>query len=406
MILLSHPTGNEFVRQALRAFDKAGLLAEFWTAINWNERGPLNAILPGSIRETLARRSFAPSIKSRTRTVPFREIGRLIATQLGFSPTHEHGILSIDAVMSELDRKVSRRLRDARNCSVVYAYEDGALETFRAARELGIRRAYDLPIGYWRVAQKIFAEEAELEPEWASTLTGTRDSAEKLARKDEELQLADRVIVASSFTKATLAEAPMRSKIDIVPYGAPKPLSNEIGTPSGKLKVLFAGTLGQRKGLSYLLKAVEQLGPAVELTLLGQKTVNDCAALNAAVRKYRWLQSLPHAGMLREMQQHDVLVFPSLFEGFGLVVLEAMAQGTPVIATAHTCAPDVITDGEDGFVVPIRSAEAVAEKLDLLSRDRDRLIEMKRAARAKAARHSWEEYRRRLVVVAQELMAQ
>ena len=406
MILVSHPTGNEFVRQTLRAFDETGLLAEFWTAINWNEDAPLNAILPAAIRETLARRSFAPSIRSRTRTLPFREVGRLIATQLGFSPKHEGGMLSIDSVMNELDRKVGRRLHDIKVCRTVYAYEDGALETFRAARERGISRIYDLPIGYWRVAQKIFAEEADREPEWASTLTGKRDSAEKLAHKDEELQLADRVIVASTFTKATLSEAPVHSKIDIVPYGAPPPLSSEIASSSGRLKVLFAGALGQRKGLSYLLKAVEQLGDAVDLTLLGQKTVNDCPALNAAVAKYRWVQSLPHARMLREMQEHDVLVFPSLFEGFGLVVLEAMAQGTPVIATAHTCGPDVITDGVDGFLVPIRSAAAITEKLDLLNRDRDRLIEMKRAARAKAALHSWEEYRRRLVAVAQELMAQ
>ena len=51
MILVSHPTGNEFVRQTLRAFDEAGLLAEFWTAINWNEDAPLNSILPAAIRD-------------------------------------------------------------------------------------------------------------------------------------------------------------------------------------------------------------------------------------------------------------------------------------------------------------------------------------------------------------------
>src|SRR5947209_12317007 len=172
MILVSHPTGSQFVRETLAAFNQANLLAEFWTTINWNERGPINALLPPQIRDLLARRSFPSSIRSRTRTVPAREIGRLLATQFGFSPKHERGMLSIDAVMSELDRKVSTRLRAVRNCNVVYAYEDAALETFRAAREIGIRRAYDLPIGYWRVAQKIFAQAAAREPEWAGTLNG------------------------------------------------------------------------------------------------------------------------------------------------------------------------------------------------------------------------------------------
>ena len=97
------------------------------------------------------------------------------------------------------------------------------------------------------------------------------------------------------------------------------------------------------------------------------------------------------------MSRQDVLVFPSLFEGFGLVMLEAMSRGLPVIATAHTAAPDVLTDGEDGFIVPIRSADAIVERLEQLIRDRPRLAAMKRAAREKAATLSWESYRRGIV---------
>ena len=99
-----------------------------------------------------------------------------------------------------------------------------------------------------------------------------------------------------------------------------------------------------------------------------------------------------------------MLVLPSLFEGFGLVILEAMAQGTPVIATDHTAGPDVIEDGKDGFMVPIRSAEAISEKLDLLASDREKLMSMKLAARQKAQSRRWENYRDGLVKVAREVM--
>jgi starch synthase len=304
-----------------------------------------------------------------------------------------------------LDRKVAQRLPKIDNVHAVYAYEDGALQTFRAARDLNLQRIYDLPIGYWRVGQRIFTEEAEREPEWASTLTGTLDSADKLARKADELRLATRVVVASTFTKQTLADSPCTTKIDIVPYGAPSAVSSEIAKSTGRLKVLFAGSLGQRKGLSYLLKGIEMLGGDVELTLLGRKAASGCAPLEAAVRKYRWLPTLSHTAVLREMQNHDVLVLPSLFEGFGLVILEAMAQGTPVITTDHTAGPDIIENGADGFIVPIRSGEAVAEKLELLARDRDRLMLMKAAAKNKAQSRGWESYRKRLVEVAREVMA-
>src|SRR5207245_11790837 len=114
--------------------------------------------------------------------------------------------------------------------------------------------------------------------------TGTLDSVEKLGRKDDELRLATRVIVASTFTKQTLGDGPSTAKIDIVAYGAPSPISDEIRRSAGRLKVLFAGSLGQRKGLSYLLDAVEKLKGADELTLLGRKAAVGRAPLEAAVR--------------------------------------------------------------------------------------------------------------------------
>ncbi len=395
MILLSHPTGNENVRQAALALHEANLLGEFWTCLSWDPDVPVNRFLPQRLREQLARRSFPPAMRSLVRTAPSREIGRLL-----------FGWFDIDAVMQDLDRKVAARLRHLENYEGIYAYEDGALESFRAAKQLGVRRLYDLPIGYWRVAQQIYAEEREREPEWAATLTGIRDSDEKLARKEEELRLADHVVVASSFTKQTLSSGNFVGDVSVIPYGAPAVARNEIVARRGSLRVLFVGSLGQRKGLSYLLRAVESLGAQVELTLLGRKPVANCAPLEAAVGKHRWMPSLPHHEVLREMGRHDLLVLPSLFEGFGLVILEAMAQGLTVITTAHTAGPDLITDGMDGFIVPIRSAEAIVQKLQTLATDPERLREMKLAARRKAERQRWADYRHRLVDMAREVVLQ
>jgi starch synthase len=409
MILLSHPTGNENVRQAALAFREANLLKEFWTCVSWNPDAAANRFLPRPLREQLARRSFPSSIGPLTHTAPNREIGRLLFGALGLSifSNHETGPLSIDAVIRDLDRKVAHRLRHLENCDLVYAYEDGALETFRVAKGRGVHRVYDLPIGYWRIAQRIYAEECEREPEWAETLTGIRDSDEKLARKEEELSLADRVVVASSFTKQTLGAArSFVADVNVIPYGAPAAIRGAIDTHPESLRILFSGSLGQRKGLSYLLKAIASLGPNFELTLLGRKAAPDCRPLEDAIRKHRWIPSLPHPEVLREMQRHDVLALPSLFEGFGLVILEAMAQGLVVITTAHTAGPDLMTDGVDGFVVPIRSARAIAEKLEILATDRERLHEMKLAARRKAERQRWEDYRRRLAEMAREVVLQ
>jgi glycosyltransferase involved in cell wall biosynthesis len=406
MILLSHPTGNENVRQAALAFREAELLAEFWTCLSWNAEAPANRLLPERLRRQLCRRSFHPALRPLIRTAPAREMGRLLAEALGISAFSEHetGLLSIDAVFGALDRKVAGRLRELADCRAVYGYEDGALVTFRVAQERNIQRLYDLPIGYWRVAQQIYAEEREREPEWAVTLSGARDSAEKLARKEEELKLATHVVVASSFTRETLRAAEFSAGVTVIPYGAPSVAAGETASRSGNLRVLYVGSLGQRKGLSYLLRAIHLLGSNVELTLVGRKAAGGCRPLEEAVRRHHWIPTLPHGEVLAQMQKHDVLVLPSLFEGFGLVILEAMAQGLPVITTAHTAGPDLLSEGVDGFIVPIRSAEAIAEKLDRLAGNSKLLREMKLAARKKAGQRRWQHYRDSLVQMARDVI--
>jgi len=223
------------------------------------------------------------------------------------------------------------------------------------------------------------------------------DSQRKLERKDAELACADTVFVGSNFIRRTLEASPTPIRdICVVPYGAP-PVPEEMPEreSGGKLKVLFAGALGQRKGLAYLLAAMRQVEGFADLTLLGRKTSETCEPLNEAIRKHRWIPSLTHQEVLAEMARHDVLVFPSLFEGFALVITEALSRGLPVITTESSGA-DFIRDGVDGFMIPIRSSAAIAEKLELLAGNRDLLAEMRRGARESAKRWTWDCYRRAL----------
>jgi starch synthase len=407
MIVLSHPTGNENVRQAALALAEANLLREFWTTLNWNPDSIFDKTAPAKLRRTFRRRAYPEVVRRRIRSLPLREAARLLlgSAKVPLFSQHETGWLSIDAISRALDRKVALEIGQTTKFTTVYGYEDCAFETFTAAQERGFTRIYDLPIGYWRTGQRIFAEEREREPEWAATLIGAADSEEKLARKDEELRLADRVVVASRFTESTLAEARHAREVSVIPYGAPPSDDSELLNSPEKLRILFAGSLSQRKGLSYALRAVKLLGREhCELTLLGRKAVVGCRVLDDAVREHRWIPSLSHREVLGEMRVHDVLLFPSLFEGFGLVITEAMSQGTPVITTPNTGGPDVIDNGVDGFIVPIRSAEAIAEKLEVLAREPYRAYEMKLAARAKARMRAWENYRRQLVALAREVM--
>ncbi|HEY3662126.1 MAG TPA: glycosyltransferase family 4 protein [Chthoniobacterales bacterium] len=409
MILLSHPTANQNVRQTALAFTETHLLREFWTAVNWNRGGLLDRLARFSprLRNELRRRSFLPELTPFVRTDPAREWFRLAAMQFGWTglTKNERGPISIDSVYRSLDRRVAERITAGLTIKAVYAYDDGALASFHAAKERGIKCIFEHPVISWRVVRELQREEAALRPEWAPTLGALRDSDEKLARKDEELALADLVVTASSFARESVMRAPrLTAPVIVIPYGT-QPASGPGPRKAlgGKLRVLFVGALSQAKGLGYVLEAVGRLESEVEFTLIGRRV---CALIPAPalLEKYRWTPSLPHDELLREMSRHDVLVFPSLHEGFGLVITEAMSQGLVVITTPHTAAPDLITNGADGFIIPIRAAAAIEEKLALLAREPDRLRAMQDAAREKARTCTWENYRQRLIRLAREVV--
>ena len=410
MLILSHPIGNANVRQAVRALNDIGLLSEFWTSLSWRSEHPLARILPRSVSRQLSRRTFTHVHQDQVHCYPWLEAGRLLASRfrLASLTRHEVGWFSVDAVYRGLDATVASRLQRAKNITAIYAYEDGALASFRVARKLGLRTIYELPIGYWRSYQELMEEEAELQPEWAVTLPGIRDSVDKRERKDEELALSSHIVVASEFVRHTLLKAgPLNARVSVAPYGAPATCAAKIwpSTSDDTLRVIFVGMLSQRKGMSYLLKAADLLGSKIKLTLVG-KRVGECRALDAALRTHRWIPSLNHSDLLQEIGRHDVMVFPSLFEGLGLVLLEALSQGVPVITTAHSGASDFLSNGEDGFLVPIRDAGAIAEKLELLASDRDRLEAMSDAAIRKAAQRSWKQYRGRFASIVWQALAE
>lgn len=398
-MILSHPTGNQNVRNAALAIARAGMLDEFWTCIQWREGGVIDRVVPANLRSELRRRSFPLELSPFIRTWPVREWGRQVAGRLGASrfANGESAPFSVDAVYDSLDRRVARRLITGKRVDAVYAYDGGALKSFRAAKQEGIITIYEHPITHWRKVRRLQEEEADLHPEWRPTLRALLDSAEKFDRKDEEIALADLIIAPSAFARDSLSAAPINNApIHIIPYGAP-PLAaeRESRASKDKLKVLFVGGLSQAKGLGYLLEAAQNLESAIELTLIGQR-LSPSIPSPEALSRWRWFPSLAHSGVIEQMAVHDVLVLPSLHEGFPLVLLEAMSQSLPVIASHNTGAGDLIVDGREGFLIPIRSADAIQEKLEILIRDRMKLREMAKAARQTAGRCSWEAYGCRL----------
>lgn len=412
MILLAHPFGNQNVRAVLDAFEQAGLLAKFVTALGWSEASPFLAPFPKKLQRQMARRSYhlAPS---RIKTLPQREIARLLGQRLGqeWLIQRERGWANIDRVWGELDSFAADFLRKSYQkemIRIVYAYEDCALRSFETACEIGVRRVYDLPIAYWETVQRLLQEEAERYPDWAPTMEGVRDSKEKLARKKRELDLAEVVICPSGFVLESLPERIRGSRLCLVaPFGSPRSNLEENAKPSSvdrPLRVLFAGTLTQRKGLADVFAAMKLVrSEKVELVVMGS-LLQPLAWYREQFPNFVYEAPRPHRDVLRLMQSCDLLVLPSLVEGRALVQQEAMMCGLPLIVTRNAGGEDLIVEGETGFLVPIRSPEAIAEKLDWFSRNRDRLSGMAIAAQQRASQLTWHDYGEKVIAALKPLL--
>lgn len=398
-IYLSHPTGNANVRCALRALYEADLLECYLTSVatfDQNIFGKLSK-LPGA--HELGRRRYDPMLYRLTKQLPSRELGRILSEKCGlrFLFQSEAAPFSVQSIYEQIDR-ASAKLLQTSAASAVYTYEDGADATLQTARDSGLTTFYELPTTYWQKTRELLCQEAELQPEWAATLPALLDSRRKLERKDRELELADHVIVPSRFAAESLPQE-IQPKVQILPYGCPTPShfkAKPQRSPTDKLRLLFVGNLSQGKGLSYLFEAVQLLGNQATLSIIGKKP-KGCKALESELTKHNYLGTRPHAQVLEQMQAHDVLVLPTLLEGFGMVITEALSQSLPVITTAHSCAPEILEHGKSGFVIPIRNAEAIADAIDKLYKDTDRLQSMRAAAVETARQHAWSGYEQKLV---------
>lgn len=398
-MLVVHPTGNQNSKAVARGLAVADSLHAFITALHFNS-DKWNW-LPSKLVAEIKRRDFSEIKSPIISGSPFREGMRLLASKLklNFLTKHEVGFTSVDNVYHATDRFASKYLKKhADKISAVYCYEDGALETFKIAKQLNIKCIYELPIGYWRTHHRLNQEESALQPEWANTWSATQDSTTKLARKDEELALADHIIVASSFTQKTLEDYPQSlATITVVSYGCPpknETLDRNWFQATDKLKVLYVGGLSQRKGLSYLVEAINALANKVEFSFIGNG-----AALELVQKKSpnaTYLGTMPHSQVLEAMREHDVLVFPSLFEGFGMVITEAMSQGMVVIATDHTALPD-IADESTGIRVPVRDPSAIEDALNDLINNPEKVEKIGKSAMRLAQSYQWRDYESKIV---------
>lgn len=403
-VVVAFPSTAIFGQQAALAFHEAGQLVRFETAFTWNEETVLARVLrnlPANVQRKvlpqLRRRALTALPKNKVREDPFWEILRTVAAQAGASPIWVDRIW--DRLSHDFTRGVGHRIRH--NVSALYAYEYTALEAFRIARDRGIRTILDYPSLDSREFERQQDEEKSRFPE----LKGPHEDYFKTKfemrqnRRDSERALADLIITNSSVTRAShvAAGAPADRTI-AVPYGAPPALDaiaqKSVHTP---LKLIWAGTFSIRKGAHYLVDALRMLGSTrhFQVDVYGAVVVPE-RAYSPKPSSLQFHGSVPRDQLFAAFDTSDALIFPTLSDGFGMVVTEAFARGLPVITTPRAGASDLLKPMQNGLLVAPADARALADTIMWCLDNREALAAMRQPALDAARSWQWSDYRRAL----------
>ncbi len=400
-VLLAHP-GTQHAFHLARELEQRHLLGEFWTGFALSEgslAAGLVAALPGfrGLHNRIVRGIAADKLHTR----PRHELHALWQLRRGGDShrvLHERNQRFQDAIPDEALR---------RNDAII-AFDTSAwrlaLRTQSMARPLFLDRTIAHP-AHWQRSSQILAAQY---PGW---FPPAEPRPEMIAAAEaEEHRLAHRIVVGGAFARDTLlAEGISSAKIAVNHYGvdwdrfAASPVT--VANQKRPLRFLFLGSLLARKGVPVLIEAWRALGPRrgdAELWLVGS-----CGALERSLIPslpgLTVKERVPQAAVPALLAECDVFVLPSLLEGFGLVLLEALAAGLPIISTPNTGIVDLLLTPKLGTIVAAGEVEPLVAALSAyLAQPPDR-AQIRHAALPLRDKFSWTAYGNRWANLLREI---
>lgn len=398
-VVVTHP-GTQYSFRLAAELHRRRALAGFYTGFAFTEGGwfdKVTSLLPREWQRRLANR--------RLENVPPSRL-------------HTRALIEFNARWKERRGDDSQAVWHQRAASFQYSIPEKVIQSATAVigfdtagwilanrcARVGVPFVLDQSIGHPDAKPALYELAAQQYPRWSCGIEQRRN--EVRAAEQQEHETASRIVAASSFTRRTLIDNNVAAeKIALNPYGVDccrfhvRELKHK-----GPLRFLFAGLINARKGVPLLLEAWQNLRPPnAELWLVGGASRNAIELIpNLPGLKY-WGR-VPHREVVRLMQQCDVFVLPSYFEGFGLVLLEAMACGLPIMTTTATAGPDIITEGVDGWNFTPGDLVRLEELMTLCLENAAQLVEMGRQARVKAEKFTWNAYGDRWLNILRQLL--
>ncbi len=381
-VLVAHP-GMQHAHQLAWALEEAGHLAAFWSGVPVRDARLLPTGLFGRLQRNL--RTVPIPAKKRRHALLFPLFQRRVFARL---PARWANDLShrLDHLY---DRWVAGRVAALRP-DLVVCYENAALRTFEAAKRVGAVCVLDAASVHYAAQRQQLAALGRANPKWVDD------------QKQREIDLADAILTCSDLAaESYICAGVPAAKLTAVPLGTDLHASElPAKAASAVVRFVFVGALRAVKGIDFLLDIFEQFqhdAVPAQLTLIGGVAESDLATKARHLTNVTLKPHIAHPAVFEEMARHDVLLLPSRFDSFGMVVPEAMSVGVPALVTDRVGAKCIIEQHPGaGWIVPCER-EAIRQKmLDLIDR-RDQLQAASAAARHAAQDYQWSRYRQRVV---------
>ena len=300
------------------------------------------------------------------------------------------------------DRHASRHIKN--DCDIFAGLSGCSLYSLRRARQMGAKTVLERGSSHMLYQRKILEEEYHkfgLEKEVVHPKVVERELT--------EYQEADFIAIPSQFVKETfLQQGIPEARLIHVPFGVdlthfyPAPKQDTV------FRIIHCGNISLRKGVHYLLQAFAELNlPRAELWLIGSMTDE----IKPFLRQWgspaiRHQGPFPETELHRYYSQGSVFCLASIEEGLAMVQVQAMACGLPVICTTNTGGADLVREGRDGFILPIRDVDAIKEKILYFYENPEAARQMGESARRRVqAGFSWSDYGHKMIAAYEKILS-
>ncbi len=287
--------------------------------------------------------------------------------------------------MRAFGRTLAKRLQQSRRSDLFIGWSSFSLETLRLEHHR--HRCLIRDSAHIRSQIEI------LDEAYARFELAVPDRSQAIDREEEEYARAQTIFVLSEFARRSFQQRGIPSEnLRLLPLGVDTQRFRPVARDgySLPLRVVYFGSVSVRKGVSYLLDAVRGM-KEMHLTVIGPVEPALRPKL-AGANNIEWKAALPQAVLASLLPEQDIFVLPTLEDGFGQTLVQAMACGLIPISTERCGAAEIIRDGENGRVVPAGDAEAIRDALKAYAADLARLPAIRKTVLESIPKLGWEAY--------------